>query len=316
MELLNILSYLAILFLGLISILFSFYLYKTHRQKYLQLFLYYVVATNILGFFEFVLMVIGPKLGGGRTLFTPRFLNILYGLILIPFAAVSLYFFLLFSLALLGKTLSRAVTIIYAAVWMMLFLAFLLSEKIILGSLNLEFKKVVMPIYELSLVMIFLFAVLHLFINAKEEAGRNKRSIIKILGGAYLVYTAHLFINSYSLTRIYFGRMENVLFDQIFIFIPLIILYVYHKKYCRGDYPIHQAKTEAFPLFGKLNLSKREQEITRLIIQGKSNKEIERELYISIRTVENHVHNILQKSNVKSRTQLASIFLNSHRPGE
>jgi DNA-binding CsgD family transcriptional regulator len=164
--------------------------------------------------------------------------------------------------------------------------------------------------------MIFLFTALYLFIRANGEAESKKRSLIKILSGAYLLYTAHLLINSYSLTRIYLGRLENILFDQIFILFPLIILYGYHKNNRPGDYRYDQAKTVALPIIGGLNLSKREQEITRLVIQGKSNKEIERELYISIRTVENHIHNILKKGNLKSRTQLASIFLDSLRPKE
>ena len=52
-------------------------------------------------------------------------------------------------------------------------------------------------------------------------------------------------------------------------------------------------------------LTQRELEILELIEEGLSNKEIARHLTIEISTVKNHVHNILQKLNVSSRTEAA-----------
>lgn len=50
-------------------------------------------------------------------------------------------------------------------------------------------------------------------------------------------------------------------------------------------------------------LSARETEILALIAEGKSNKEIASELFISINTVKVHVSNVFQKINVASRTE-------------
>ncbi len=58
------------------------------------------------------------------------------------------------------------------------------------------------------------------------------------------------------------------------------------------------------------NISPREEEIIRLILRGMSNKEIQAALFISHNTVKNHVYNIYQKMNVKSRLQLVSVVLN------
>jgi ligand-binding sensor domain-containing protein/DNA-binding CsgD family transcriptional regulator len=54
----------------------------------------------------------------------------------------------------------------------------------------------------------------------------------------------------------------------------------------------------------KYAISKREAEIVRLLLAGKSNKEIEDELYIALATVKIHVHNIFQKVKVNNRLQL------------
>ncbi len=49
----------------------------------------------------------------------------------------------------------------------------------------------------------------------------------------------------------------------------------------------------------------RETEVLRLVARGKANKEIARELAIDETTVKSHVHSLLAKLNVRSRTQAA-----------
>ncbi|MEN2467460.1 response regulator transcription factor [Ornithinibacillus sp. JPR2-1] len=50
-------------------------------------------------------------------------------------------------------------------------------------------------------------------------------------------------------------------------------------------------------------LTKRECEVLQLLADGKSNRAVAEALYISEKTVKNHVSNILQKMNVNDRTQ-------------
>lgn len=54
-----------------------------------------------------------------------------------------------------------------------------------------------------------------------------------------------------------------------------------------------------------VELTEREAAITRLIGEGMTNKEIASELYLSVGTVKNHITNILQKMDLRDRTQLA-----------
>jgi NarL family two-component system response regulator LiaR len=52
-------------------------------------------------------------------------------------------------------------------------------------------------------------------------------------------------------------------------------------------------------------LTERETEVLRLVAHGKANKQIARELSIDESTIKSHVHSILSKLDVKSRTQAA-----------
>ena len=58
------------------------------------------------------------------------------------------------------------------------------------------------------------------------------------------------------------------------------------------------APQRAFP-----ELTEREEEVLSLVAQGKSNQEIARQLFVSLKTVRNHVSNILLKLQVADRAQ-------------
>ncbi|HHV98145.1 MAG TPA: response regulator transcription factor [Clostridiaceae bacterium] len=55
----------------------------------------------------------------------------------------------------------------------------------------------------------------------------------------------------------------------------------------------------------KVNLTSREIEVLKLIAEGMINKEIAKKLFISEKTVKNHVSNIFKKLHVSDRTQAA-----------
>lgn len=64
-------------------------------------------------------------------------------------------------------------------------------------------------------------------------------------------------------------------------------------RHSAGEQPLHQS------------LTARELEILKLVAEGKTNKGIAEELYITIKTVKTHVTNILSKLEVDDRTQAA-----------
>jgi two-component system response regulator DegU len=57
------------------------------------------------------------------------------------------------------------------------------------------------------------------------------------------------------------------------------------------------------------SLTRREREVLQLMAEGKSNRAIGEFLYISEKTVKNHVSSILQKLGVQDRTQAVVICI-------
>jgi two-component system nitrate/nitrite response regulator NarL len=72
--------------------------------------------------------------------------------------------------------------------------------------------------------------------------------------------------------------------------------------------PVVTVRAVRRPPAGKLleQLSARQREVTRLVARGFSNAEIARELAISVATVKDHVHHILQRLSLRSRQQLVA----------
>jgi DNA-binding NarL/FixJ family response regulator len=58
---------------------------------------------------------------------------------------------------------------------------------------------------------------------------------------------------------------------------------------------------------GAGSLTSRETEVLRLLAEGRTNRQLARELYISEKTVSVHVSNILAKLGVRSRTEAAAV---------
>lgn len=63
-------------------------------------------------------------------------------------------------------------------------------------------------------------------------------------------------------------------------------------------------------------LSPRERQVATLITDGKSNKQIARQLFLSLATVKDHVHRILSKTGLSNRAAVAAAVLGRQPPGD
>lgn len=97
--------------------------------------------------------------------------------------------------------------------------------------------------------------------------------------------------------------------------LALVIIVVFVLAWHRKSLLIQEIKLKneasMSRLFEKFNLTNREQEIVLLVLKGKSNKNIEDELYLSINTIKSHLTRIYKKVGVKSRSELQSKFTKS-----
>lgn len=134
---------------------------------------------------------------------------------------------------------------------------------------------------------------------------KEKKSTTKII-----ILTIHNEIE-YLLKAIDEGADGYILKDSDFdILIEAIKTVHANKSYIQSNMALQLAKIlnsheENSVTKGANDLTKREIEVLALITQGLLNKEIAQKLFISEKTVKNHVSNIFKKIGVNDRTQAA-----------
>jgi DNA-binding CsgD family transcriptional regulator/uncharacterized membrane protein len=177
----------------------------------------------------------------------------------------------------------------------------------------------VLPISNVSVTLILLcnlfnigvLLILHKNIARINDKGKQTavRRFTRVMLIPYLlamlVFILHLFyIFSNEVFVVFFFIFEVVLFGfPIFYLKRFMELYHGVIELTEPDMEKQFAK-----LLNKYNISKREREVLELICEGKTNKQIEKILFISLQTVKDHVSRIYQKTGVKNRVQLNNLF--------
>ncbi len=98
------------------------------------------------------------------------------------------------------------------------------------------------------------------------------------------------------------------------IFLILLVVssvYSWHRWRMRNLVLEVKTQAEMNLVYEKYNISTREQEIIELVLQGKTNKEIEDILFISVKTVKNHIYNVFKKVGVGTRLELIHVLQNA-----
>lgn len=155
-------------------------------------------------------------------------------------------------------------------------------------------------------------AILKLLKSEVRQEKNNRNKGILLFSGLYLILFSIILV---SLTLGLFVDREHAdmytlvnAFTMIFYnFLPLIWLRRFggllgKNEILGKDFDLSK------DVFDRFRISAREREIIQLICQGKSNREIARDLFITQQTVKDHNKNIFRKTGVKNRVQLVNLF--------
>lgn len=123
----------------------------------------------------------------------------------------------------------------------------------------------------------------YLALLTKLKESKINRSEYLFLENKLAFLTTEVVENKYKNSKLVIGLLG-------FVSIGLVLVVVLMRR-----------KRKGLPIVG---LSRQERNIQGLILQGKSNKEIANELFISLSTVKTHITNIYSKLQVSSREEL------------
>ncbi len=114
------------------------------------------------------------------------------------------------------------------------------------------------------------------------------------------------FLSRSNIKEIIFQLSGYFLINFFFLFLTVRFFLRYSRK---------EAIAEPDSVFfSKFNITEREQEILLLILQGLNSREIADKLFISQKTVKNHIHHIYGKTGINSRLELAFLIRSGRKP--
>ena len=152
--------------------------------------------------------------------------------------------------------------------------------------------------------MIFITCLNVFFINKKIIKNKKLRIKIKIFG---LIYFILFFLETLVVDILEYNYYTYTITEFLMHLPPLYYLrFLLRNHFQKGVFKPGSLKINEF--LSRYNISDREKEIILLMLDGKSNKEIEEELYISIKTVKTHIYNIYKKLDISSRWHLFSLL--------
>ncbi len=232
-----------------------------------------------------------------------------------------LYFLLLITHNITGTVLSRRKVLAFRILSVLIFAAVFVPELLHVSSIIKANISGGFIFLSLNIVLLYnLFLIIFKMDSIQKQLRPLVLSCV-ILIAASTIYSL--------LTNIFSGLpafIYKVPVSPIVYFFMNASGIVYIKKYlftAGNENPsLKDEESSIRPYdYGKLavlyNITERELEIVRLVVDGLNNKDIGEKLFISPNTVKNHIYNIYRKIGIKNRFELMSLLAktgSSHTP--
>ena len=164
-------------------------------------------------------------------------------------------------------------------------------------------------VFEIILFTVTIYILALIKINFNTIGNKEFKQAIKLFAIVTIVFFPFLVLDAFP-GLIPFSPIaqpyKTLTLPSYFFIINIVGIYIAMKHF---NQPAFYKKGHLTPHFVKsFNISNREQEIIQNLTMGLSNKEIGEKLFISYRTVENHLYKIYQKTNVRNRVELSNLI--------
>jgi DNA-binding CsgD family transcriptional regulator len=232
------------------------------------------------------------------------------GFLIFPLMAAFSYLTIAYLLELAGLSFPKLLKKIYAVYWGLLFCGFLIAEFRHLVDKDLRLTNQLMPFFNVAIIASGLGASIFAFVRGGAIQDPRERRFVRTMS-AYFVAAFVIFgVLFYVPLRLdpTWRVLGRSLLGFAYLLPPLAWLQV---RFRETKDALLTRLTGAGDVLDRWlegrNLSPRERQIARCVLEGKSNKTIEQDLFIGKRTVESHLYSIYQKLGVKNRLQLARL---------
>lgn len=291
--------FLGSLLAGFASMLLSLFIYLKYRKIAIIFYIFFLISLFCIILFFFFYLFGGIATADG-VMRGDKSLEILQFAGSYGFIAVAPYFYHY----ILGLRLSRVkiiVTICIDIVLLACSVIFYLTRIPEIGYFVLIPALAVSILYGLILILRNLPSI------ADKRLSRALKTFLWVSAGFFpLILLDMLDTRLFGVVLFPGGFFALPLYYLVLNILSIVFTMVYFNRpaYLRGG--------QLTPFFtGVYGITAREGEIILRLIDGASNREIGEKLFISYKTVENHIYNIYQKTGVKNRIELFNLILSN-----
>jgi len=275
-------------------------------QRLYQVFFFFVAVNDLVSLIDILFRFLPARVGSSGGEAGP----LLSGFLIFPLMAAFSYLVIAFQLELAGISFPRLLKRIFAGYWGLLFCGFLAAEYRFVVDKDVRLTNQLMPFFNVAIIASGLGASVFAFVRSGTIRNARERRLVRTM-------SAYLFAVFVVFGVLFFGPLRlnptwrvlgRSLLGFAYLLAPLAWLQVRFRE--TKDALLTRLTGAGDVLKRWLegrNLSPRERQIALCVLEGKSNKSIEQELFIGKRTVESHLYSIYQKLGVKNRLQLARL---------
>jgi DNA-binding CsgD family transcriptional regulator len=301
---------------GVATVTVSAQMYRRYRLDFLRAHLAIVASFNLMIFMSIVALYIFNLPRGSVPRAALRVVDMAFQFLVPLLQILAAYFFLQIIYGLLERPFDRRIRSVmwcavgaYAAVQ-----TIALAASIAVGEVRLA--DIVSRIaWFLSIGVIYaVLLVTFPRIGRIDDHGRRRalRAYWILLLGLMTFIIALIALSATGVLTLAKYNLATGLLILVLNAIPVLYLRWFVERYHGGPAAVTKhAAAIGDAAFERYDISPREREVIRLICEGKTNREIANELFISVQTVKDHAYRIFRKTGVKNRVQLVSLFLTS-----
>ncbi|MEN6311227.1 MAG: helix-turn-helix transcriptional regulator [Acidobacteriota bacterium] len=306
MEHLKIAYYLAVLLVGAAAVAYAVLMSRTWRLPFLAPFAWFLGFNNVLALVNLTSAYACANLLGFCAAYGYTVLAGTLGPVARLSQAGIVYALCAVIRGFDGRRLSRAFNISFGLAAGLLLASYAVRAFLARGAALLAWlDRGQLAVFALG-VLAMLGALAALFIRSRKTKDAAERKAVRAFAAAYFAVYAVFVATFWLPTDVQFPP------NALALLAINVIPFVWFGRLFARAYAVPAASAgdrEALDRFCRARgLTAREADILGLILRGKSNAEMERELFISIHTVKNHITSIHAKLGVRSRWQLISLF--------
>ena len=310
----DVFAFLVLSALGTATVLWALRLYRAYRRPFLMSYALHLAFWSAHALVQVTYFILGRDLLARGVADS---LGVLLWPLFVLLMGLSFYFFMVATAGLCERSIPPIFRAVYLALWggTILIQAVSLgrSGTAATGSL-LGSSSILAAVLKIGTV---LGCMLWLVLAPGHGEDPSERRFRTVFAGTYLAgFTLFQFSarRTIPLDLLPFPDYIIGLVQFGFQIPPLLILSGFLRRQPVFRPPDVSA-AELDERMASLGLSAREAEIAGLVLRGRSNREIGKELFISLETVKKHVSNIYRKLGVRNRVQLGNVIRNRYGAG-